>query len=117
MAGTDREEKVAARLAALEVRLAEMEVRAADAEARASETEARAREAEARAMPGPMEAIETVMGMLLPSEVRTHMRAARKEQLLAVRAMVDVWIERVDRKPDEDKGQRRRRESITLEDA
>ncbi|MFN8629969.1 MAG: hypothetical protein U0838_06480 [Chloroflexota bacterium] len=109
MAGSDREEKVAARLAALEERLAEMEVRA-------TEAEARAREGEARAMPGPMEALDTVIGMLLPGEVRTHLRAARKEQLLAVRAMVDVWIERVDRKPDEPKG-RRRHESITLEDA
>ena len=108
MAGTDREEKLAARLAALEEKLAELEARAAEAEARA-------REAEARAMPGPLEAMETVMGMLLPGEVRSHLRAARKEQLLAVRAMVDVWIERVDRKPDEPK--RRRRESISLEDA
>lgn len=109
MAGTDRETELTARLGALEARLAEVEARAADAEARA-------REAEARAMPGPMEAMETVMGMLVPAEVRGHLRAARKEQLLAVRAMVDVWIERVDRKPEEPK-RRQRRESISLEDA
>ena len=108
MAGTNREAELTQRLVTLEGRLAEME-------ARADEAEARAREAEARAMPGPVEAMETVMAMLLPAEVRGHLRAARKEQLLAVRAMVDTWIERVDRKPDE--GRRRRRESISLEDA
>lgn len=109
MAGSNREAELTARLAALEGRLAEVE-------AKAEEAEARAREAEARAMPGPMEAMETVLAMVLPGEVRGHLRAARKEQLLAMRAMVDVWIERVDRKAAEPKA-RHRRESITLEDA
>jgi hypothetical protein len=108
MAGSDREAELTARLAALEGRLAEVEARAADAEARANE-------AEARSMGSPLEALETVMGMVLPSEVRGHLRAARKEQLLAVRSMVDVWIDRVDRKPAEPA--RRRRETIPLEDA
>jgi hypothetical protein len=108
MAGSDRETELTARLAALEERLAEVETRAAEAEARA-------REAEARTMSGPMEAMDAVMAALLPAEVRTHMRAARKEQLLAARALVDAWIARVDRKADEPR--RRRRESIPLEDA
>jgi len=107
MAGSDREAELTARLAALEGRLAEVEARADDAEARAHE-------AEARSMGSPLEAMETLMGMVLPGEVRGHLRAARKEQLLAVRSMVDAWIDRVDRKPDEPR--RRRHESIPLED-
>jgi hypothetical protein len=106
MAGSDREAELTARLAALEGRLAEVEARAAEAEARAGA-------AEARSMGSPMEAMETLMGMVLPGEVRGHLRAARKEQLLAVRSLIDGWIERVDRRPDEP---RRRRESIPLED-
>ena len=61
------------------------------------------------------EAIDLLLDAVLPGEVRGHLRAARKERLLAMRSMVDVWIERVDRKP-EARG-RRRHESIPLEDA
>ena len=49
---------------------------------------------------------------LFPADVRTHMRAARKEQLLAARAFLDHLIERVDKEPAP---ARRRRESISLE--
>ena len=100
MTESGREAELAQRLSALEARLAEMEARAPDAEGRA----------DAR----PMDAIDAVMTALLPAEVRAHMRAARKEQLLAIRTMVDIWIERVDRKPEE---RRRRHESIPLDDA
>ncbi len=108
MAGTDREAELTARLAALEERLAEVEARASDAEARA-------REAEARATGSPMEAMDALLSVVLPTDVRSHMRAARKEQLLAVRSLVDAWIARVDRRAEEPR--RRRRESIPLEDA
>ncbi len=108
MAGSDREAELTARLAALEERLAEMEARAAAAEARA-------RDAEARGAGSPMEAMDAMLSMVLPGEVRAHMRAARKEQLLAVRSMVDTWIARVDRTAEEPR--RRRHESIPLEDA
>jgi hypothetical protein len=40
------------------------------------------------------------------------MRAARKEQLLAARAFLDHWIDRLDREPDEALP---RRESISLD--
>ena len=108
MAGTDREAELTARLAALEERLAEVAAQAAAAAARA-------RAAESRATGSPMEALEAVMGMVLPAEVRGHLRAARKERLLAARAMVDTLIERTDRAPGEPK--RRRHESIPLEEA
>jgi hypothetical protein len=108
MAETDREMELATRLAALELRLA-------DVEAKAAASEARAREAEARAGGGPLGLMDAVLTAVLPAEARGHLRAARKEQLLAVRSLVDTWIERVDRKADEPR--RRRRESIPLEDA
>lgn len=47
---------------------------------------------------------------LLPAEARSHLRAARKEQLLAARAFLDHWIEREERG-----GRPRRRESIKVE--
>ncbi len=90
MAKSDQDPELAARLAVLEERLAELE-------------------AKERGDDG----LEGLISGLLPSETRTHLRAARKEQLLAARAFIDHWIERLDRKPSE---RRRRRESITLEE-
>src|SRR4051794_266888 len=101
MTESDRETELHQRIAALEERLAEMEARAADAESHAGA--------------GLMDAVDALMDSLLPGEVRAHMRAARKEQLLAMRSMVDIWIERVDRKPEERR--RPRHESISLDDA
>jgi hypothetical protein len=98
-ADAGREAELAARLAVLEERLAELERREHGAGARPGARE--------------LESMESLVLGLLPSDVRGHMRAARKEQLLAVRSLVDHWIERVDRTPPE----RRRRESIPLEDA
>ena len=89
MAKTDPAPDEVARLAQLEERLAKLE----------------ARESEAAS-------IETLITQLVPSDVRAHLRAARKEQLLAARAMLDHWIARVDRAPAE---RVRRRESIKLE--
>ena len=108
MVANDREAELTARLAALEGRLGEIEARAAEAEARV-------RDAEARSVGGPLDAMDALLGAILPGEVRAHMRAARKEQLLAMRSLVDAWIARVDRKADEPR--RRRRETIPLDDA
>jgi hypothetical protein len=89
MAKTDHAPDEASRIAQLEERLAELE----------------ARESEAAS-------IETLIAQLVPSDVRIHLRAARKEQLLAARAMLDHWIARTDRPASE---RIRRRESIKLE--
>ncbi len=89
MSKTDHTPDEAARLAILEERLAELEAREAD-----------------------VGSIETLVAQLVPGDVRSHLRAARKEQLLAARAMLDHWIARVDRAPEEPI---RRRESIKLE--
>lgn len=89
MATTDESSDLVARLAVIEERLAELE-------SRDSETDG----------------IEALLARLFPIEVRGHLRAARKEQLLAARALLDHWINRLDRAPAE---RVRRRESIKLE--
>ena len=86
---TDERSDLVARLAVLEERLAELESREPD-----------------------LAGIESLLARLFPPEVQRHLRTARKEQLLAVRAMLDHWIERVDRAPAE---RVRRRERIKLE--
>ena len=89
MAKTEESADLTARLAVLEERLAGLEGREHE-----------------------LDGLESFLGRLFPTEVRSHMRAARKEQLLAARAMLDHWIDRLDRAP----GDRvRRRESIKLE--
>ncbi len=106
-AGADTD--LATRLAALEERLAELEA-----------------EEYGGFIARADYAIERMMGAVLPPEARGHMRAARKEQLLAARSFIDHWIERLDRPPAERSRSRRgsgrrssraprRRESITLE--
>jgi hypothetical protein len=88
--GSGAEAELAARIALLEERLAELE-----------------------AQDGAVSPLERLLGEAIPPEVRDHMRAARKEQLMAARSFLDHWIERLDRKPMP--RERRRRESITLE--
>jgi hypothetical protein len=53
-----------------------------------------------------------VLDELVPSETRRHMRAAWKEQLLAMRSVLDHWIEK-----QENGGSTRakRHESISVE--
>ena len=86
---TDEPTDLQARIAILEERLAELEARDQEEEG-----------------------LEPLFGRLFPSEARRHMRAARKEQLLAARAFLDHWIDRIEREPAD---RLRRRESIKLE--
>jgi hypothetical protein len=78
--------------------------------ARIAVLEARLNELEAGSESDPL---DRLLHGLVPSEARQHMRAARREQLLAARSFLDHWIERLDHKPVPK--ERRRRESITLE--
>ncbi len=75
--------------------MADMTAAGGELDARIAELESRVREMERREHEsGPL---RSVLREIFPREVREHMRAARKEQLLAVRAILDHWIERVDR--------------------
>jgi hypothetical protein len=104
MPSTTRNDDVGTRLAAMEARLAELE------------EQDRANAAELAE-----EAIDRLVSRVFPAEARSHMRAARKEQLLAARSFIDHWIERLDRpaaparRPRRPPASPRRRESIPLE--
>ena len=89
MTTLDDSSELVARLAVLEERLAELESRESGTDG-----------------------VEALLARLFPPEVRGHLRAARKEQLLAARAMLDHWIARLDRAPTD---RVRRRETINLE--
>ena len=77
-------------------------------EARIKELEARLREMDEDRMRIRGRAI---VDELFPPESREHMRAAWKEQLMAVRSMLDHWIE----KQDSSASGTKRRESISVE--
>ncbi len=76
--------------------------------ARIAELEERIRKMEQRDEYG----VERLMRKLLPDDARSHLRAARKEQLLAARSMLDHWIKRAESASSEAP---RRRESIRVE--
>jgi len=81
-----------------------------------SELEARIKELEARL--GEMEEersrwrARALMDELFPQESRKHMREAWKHNLLAVRSVLDHWIEKQD---SNGKTSTKRRESISVE--
>jgi hypothetical protein len=76
-------------------------------EARVRELEEKIREMES----GDRYGIRSLLDELFPSEARKHMRAARKEQLMAIRSVLDHWIAK-----DENGGTNtRRRESIKVD--
>ena len=55
-----------------------------------------------------------VVKAMVPAQTRQHMRAAWRENLLAVRSLLDTWIDRLDDKPEggvDDDG----RESIPID--
>jgi hypothetical protein len=87
---TDTEAELTARIAVLEERLAEIEEQSS-----------------------AVEPLDRLLADVIPTEARSHLRAARKEQLLAARSFLDHWIDRLDRKPLPK--ERRRKESIPLE--
>ena len=61
-------------------------------EARIKELEARLARLE-RPADRVADQLESVIRTVVPDETRTHMRAAWREQLLALRAFLDHWIE------------------------
>ena len=78
----------------------------AELEQRITNLEKRIAELQAESAPGGVFAL---VDQLFPPETRQHMRAARKEQLLAFRSLIDTWIARVEDSPAP------RREAIKVE--
>jgi BMFP domain-containing protein YqiC len=81
--------------------------RVTELQARIEELEERIREMERR----EEQSVDRMIRRLVPDDVREHLRHAQKEQLLAVRSMLDHWIARTERSAEPP----RRRESITVE--
>ncbi|MEX2136343.1 MAG: hypothetical protein WEB29_05180 [Chloroflexota bacterium] len=83
----------------------------ADLEARIADLERRMPRGERR------ESLETafwaVMRNVFPSETRSHMKAAGREQLLAARSYLDHWIAKMEAAHEEEKPAAR--ESIEVE--
>lgn len=52
-----------------------------------------------------------LVGRMVPPEVRTHLRAAQRERLLAARAWIDVAIKRAEEAPEHP----RRAESVRID--
>jgi hypothetical protein len=48
-----------------------------------------------RAMDKAMDRSRQAMDMILPTETRRHLRAAGREQLLAVRSLLDFWVNKM----------------------
>ena len=48
---------------------------------------------------GRQTAYWAIIESVLPIDARRHLRAAGREQLLAARSILDMWIERMDRAP------------------
>jgi len=65
----------------------------AELEQRIADLEKRLADLTAEETPG---GIFALMEQLFPQETRTHLRMARKEQLLAFRSLLDKWIARLD---------------------
>ncbi len=55
---------------------------------------------------------QAVLRSLIPDETRGHLRAAAREQLLAIRSLLDHWIGRLGERPEE---RRSEREEIPIE--
>lgn len=51
----------------------------------------------------------------LPAEARKHLYAAQREQLLALRAMIDAAVERIETAERDDSNRRPRRTEISVE--
>ena len=79
-----------------------------------TDLEARVRELEEklRAMESESDrSMRNVLNEIIPPDTRKHMRAARKEQLMAIRSVLDHWIA----KADESATNTKRRESIAVD--
>jgi hypothetical protein len=81
-----------------------------DRDQRIAELEARIDQLEDRR--GAVERSRSAVNSVVPSETRQHLRAAGREQLLAVRSLLDHWIGRLRDESDKPDSQR---ENIEIE--
>lgn len=79
-----------------------------DLHARIAELEQRLKDLERKE--GDERRMANVLRDLFPPEVRTHLKAAQREQLMAARSFLDHWIDRLEHKETP-----RGRESITVD--
>ena len=56
-----------------------------------------------RAMDRAMDRSRAAMNTIVPTETRRHLRAAGREQLLAVRSLIDFWADRLAEDTEADK--------------
>ena len=57
-----------------------------------------------RSVDRAMDRSRAAMNSVLPSDTRRHMRAAWRENLLAVRSFIDHWADKLDEKDDRPSG-------------
>jgi len=58
------------------------------------------------AMERAMDKSRAAVDTMIPSETRKHLKAAGREQLLAVRSLLDYWVERLEDKAEKADGGR-----------
>lgn len=58
------------------------------------------------AMERAMDKSRAAVDTMIPRETRKHLRAAGREQLLAVRSLLDYWVDRLGEQPDKPDGGR-----------
>lgn len=58
------------------------------------------------AMERAMDKSRAAMDTMIPSETRKHLKAAGREQLLAVRSLLDYWVDRLSEEPAKGNGER-----------
>jgi hypothetical protein len=104
------QERPAASLNASSAPAASSPVGGSDAD-RMAELEARL--ARLERSPGLRERGRGLMARVIPEEATHHFRNAGREQLLGVRAIVDFWIDRIDKAEGRSGGTRR--ESIEID--
>ena len=56
------------------------------------------------AMERAMDKSRAAVDTMIPSETRKHLKAAGREQLLAMRSLLDYWVDRLGDKPEKDNG-------------
>lgn len=68
-----------------------------------------------RAMDKAMDRSREAMNMLLPHQTRKHLRAAGREQLLAVRSLLDYWVDKMGEGTDSSASTNSTRENIPID--